>query len=222
MGTICFWLCHLLTKVELAFDEAQKVGKTSALCESGSAFQHYYNGCVTCVEANTNITELPSTQAYLTDEFGQYINYCNVASTVNATTVILTSSVGVQIVTMTVTSFELTIEWRTPSSSANTIPASTLSSYYVHLSISSLISGYLPPGLLSELADSVSSAAALASVTGNPTSLVYSALEESPRPPWFTSAVPRTYTAQMSTLEAEIDSVKAGGAYGGKSSNTGE
>lgn len=86
---------------------------------------------------------------------------------------------------------------------------STLPGYYVHLSIGSLISNYLPPGLLSELAGSVSSAAALVSITGNPTSLVYSALEESPRPAWFTSVVPTTYTAQMNTLEAEIDSLKA-------------
>lgn len=111
----------------------------------------------------------------------------------------------------------------TSTLSTNFNVTSTLAGYFIHLSIDSLISDYIPPGVLSEIAVSVSSAAAVASITGNPTSLLYSALEDSSRPAWFASAVPVTYAAQMSTLEAEIDSLKrtATGSAGG-SPSTGE
>lgn len=85
---------------------------------------------------------------------------------------------------------------------------STLPAYFLHVSAQSLISTYIPPAVFSELAASVASAAAVASVTGDATSLVYAALEDTSRPPWFTSAVPSTYAAQMSTLEASLDELK--------------
>lgn len=101
---------------------------------------------------------------------------------------------------------------------------STLPAYYTHLSIDALISSYIPPDVLSELAASVGAAAAAASVTGDPTSLIYSALEggASP-PPWFASAVPATYAPQMSTLEADINALLAttGAGAGAGASNGG-
>ncbi|ROW02472.1 hypothetical protein VMCG_06040 [Cytospora schulzeri] len=84
---------------------------------------------------------------------------------------------------------------------------STLPAYFFHVNASSLISEYIPTDIFSQLAAS----AAAASVTEAevPTSLVYSALEDTSLPSWFQSAVPVTYSAQMATLEAQINDLRA-------------
>lgn len=86
---------------------------------------------------------------------------------------------------------------------------STIPAYFFHVSVQSLISSYIPPPVFSDLAASVASAASAASVTGDATSLVYAVLEGASRPPWFSSAVPSTYSAEMSTLEASINGLRA-------------
>lgn len=87
--------------------------------------------------------------------------------------------------------------------------SSPLPAYFTHLSIDSLISSFIPLEVLSELAVSVSLAAAAASITGDPTSLIYSALEDASPPGWFVSAIPATYTAQMNSLESSINVLRA-------------
>lgn len=72
----------------------------------------------------------------------------------------------------------------------------TLPAWFTHLSVESIISSYIPSDVFDELAASVSSAASAASVTGDPTSLVYSALEDVSPPAWFSSAVPSTYSGK--------------------------
>lgn len=86
----------------------------------------------------------------------------------------------------------------------------TLPIYYFHVSASSLISKFVPTEVFSELAASVASAASAASITGaeDPTSLVYSILEDSSLPPWFQAAVPVTYSTQLATLEAQISNLR--------------
>ncbi|ROW00144.1 hypothetical protein VSDG_03616 [Cytospora chrysosperma] len=88
---------------------------------------------------------------------------------------------------------------------------STLPVYYFHVNANSLVSKFIPTDILSQLAISVASAATAASVTGadNPTSLIYSALEDTSMPSWFQSAVPVTYSTQIATLEAQINNLRA-------------
>lgn len=212
------------------------------------------------------VNRTTSSLLYITDEFSQYIDYCEDASTASTESSLSGGSTSTETLSETQVGVSSTsgqwapetitedpIPWKTTGSPATTIPASylsvyetaatsvlgltqlsggivtstvstsfnitsTLAGYFVQLSIDSLISEYIPTGVLSELAVSVSSAAAAASITGNPTSLIFSALDGSSRPAWFASAVPATYTAQMSTLEAEIDIMK-GVATGSTSSS---
>lgn len=88
---------------------------------------------------------------------------------------------------------------------------STLPAYSFHLNVSSLISKFVPTDVFSQLAASVASVASAASITGaeDPTSLIYSALEDTSIPTWFQSAVPVTYSTQMATLEAQINNLRA-------------
>lgn len=101
-----------------------------------------------------------------------------------------------------------------------TIPGSTIVSvtvtftltqpgYFFHISVQSLISSYIPPEIFRDLAASAASAASMASITGDATSLIYAALEDITRPPWFSSAVPATYTVEMRALEASINELRA-------------
>jgi hypothetical protein len=86
---------------------------------------------------------------------------------------------------------------------------STIPAYFFHVSVQSLVISYIPPAVFSDLAVSAASAASVASVTGDATSLIYAALEDLSRPPWFSSAVPSIYTAEMSALEASINELRA-------------
>lgn len=86
---------------------------------------------------------------------------------------------------------------------------STLPAWYFHLSVSSLVNTYFQSSFFTQLAADVASAASVASVTGDPTSLVYQALEATSVPPWFVAGVPSTYSSELYTLESEINELRA-------------
>ena len=71
-----------------------------------------------------------------------------------------------------------------------------------------LISSYIPAKDWPVLTASVGAAASSASVTGDVSSLIYSALEASPRPAWFQSAIPTQYAGNIQTLESAIDAIR--------------
>jgi hypothetical protein len=75
---------------------------------------------------------------------------------------------------------------------------------------SALISSYIPPADFSTMSISVSSAAAAASVTGDASSLIYSAFEATSLPAWFQSAIPASYSSQVAALTAAIGSLRPG------------
>ncbi|KAG6367484.1 hypothetical protein INS49_001674 [Diaporthe citri] len=86
---------------------------------------------------------------------------------------------------------------------------STRPEYFFHLSVGSIVSSHIPASILSQLAYSVSLSAGAASVTGDPTSLIYAALEATSLPSWFTAAVPVTYSSQIHTVQEEINQLRA-------------
>jgi hypothetical protein len=71
-----------------------------------------------------------------------------------------------------------------------------------------LVSKYIPSGILPALESSVSSAASVAKVTGDPKSLIYDALLASSIPSWFASAVPTDYSSQIAALEGDISALR--------------
>ncbi|KAK2601058.1 hypothetical protein N8I77_010533 [Diaporthe amygdali] len=182
-----------------AYLEAQSRGKIPALCDRNSAFSNYYGGCNQCMDKNaTQIQD--STRQDLDSLFSPYIDYCEPFQSSWLTWYVTVESVtAVQLLTADASTSQFTVLYET-STITSTLPA-----YSIHFSAQSLISTYIPPAVFSELAASVASAASMASVTGDATSLVYSVLEDTSRPPWFSSAVPSTYAAQMSTLEASLN-----------------
>ncbi|KAJ0123513.1 hypothetical protein J7T55_011978 [Diaporthe amygdali] len=190
---ICYDSCNN------AYIEAQSRGEAPSLCDQDSAFTNYYEGCIACMDQNaTQIQD--STRQALDSFFSEYIDYCEAFqsswltwyTTVESKTIFMLPATGSSTSQFTV--------WYESSTITSTLPA-----YFIHFSAQSLISTYIPPAVFSELAASVASAASMASVTGDATSLVYSVLEDTSRPPWFSSAVPSTYAAQMSTLEASLN-----------------
>lgn len=86
---------------------------------------------------------------------------------------------------------------------------STRTEYYFHLSVGSIVSSCIPASIFSQLAHSVSLSAGAASVRGDATSLIYAALEATSMPPWFSAAVPSTYSSQMHTLQEQINELRA-------------
>jgi hypothetical protein len=71
-----------------------------------------------------------------------------------------------------------------------------------------LISKYIPSAALPALESSVSSAASVAKITGDPQSLIYDALLASSIPGWFASAVPAGYSSQIAALEGDISALR--------------
>lgn len=86
---------------------------------------------------------------------------------------------------------------------------STLPAYFVHISAQSLISTHFYTAAFSEIVASVASAASVATVTGDATSLLYSVLEDTSRPSWFSSATPLEYTAELTTLDTSLKELRA-------------
>ncbi|ETS79704.1 hypothetical protein PFICI_09557 [Pestalotiopsis fici W106-1] len=65
--------------------EAQSVGKTTKLCEEGSAFRTAYDQCVACLVTSTDDDNATS---YISTSFQQYFDFCNFTDTSGVTTVV--------------------------------------------------------------------------------------------------------------------------------------
>jgi hypothetical protein len=57
--------------------EAQSVGKSPALCSSGSAFQSLLSTCNSCIAANTPSTLVNPQRTYVDPKFSQFLDYCS-------------------------------------------------------------------------------------------------------------------------------------------------
>ncbi|KUI59483.1 hypothetical protein VP1G_06762 [Cytospora mali] len=192
-----------------AYIDAQSVGISPALCVADGSFKYYYNGCQACLVANNADS---ATEESLNQLFSQYIDYCSFSIS-SSTDTIPTSWFTLSSTFPTTTITELATDGAIVTTALvyKSAITSTLPAYFFHVNASSLISASIPLDVFSQLAASVASAASAASVTGteDPTSLVYSALEDTSLPPWFEAAVPVTYSTQMATLEAQIDELRA-------------
>ncbi|KAK3950437.1 hypothetical protein QBC32DRAFT_346534 [Pseudoneurospora amorphoporcata] len=62
---------------ETAYIDAQRVGKTSSLCEAGSSFREHYNECDVCLRHSTQIEYGAVVKEYLEPRFAQFIGYCD-------------------------------------------------------------------------------------------------------------------------------------------------
>ncbi len=70
---VCYAVCNN------CYIEAQKVGKSPALCASGSAFVLDLRACNDCVQANGGSTKV-TLQAYVDPEFEPFISFCSAQS----------------------------------------------------------------------------------------------------------------------------------------------
>lgn len=200
------------SKLDNAYLQAQKQGKVPELCDPGSAFNNYVDGCNTCITQRADTTKI-SGQQYFNDSISQYIDYCNsIPTTTQLTATIPTSWLRVHESFEPLTLSNLDISGASTASSTVLYKGinitSTIPAYFFHVAVQSLVSSYVPPAVFSELAASAAAAASAASITGDATSLVYAALEDTSRPPWFSSAIPSTYTAEFSTLDASLNELR--------------
>lgn len=150
--------------------------------------------------------------------FGQYTHFC--ASPATPTTItVYNTDIPASFLTW-YGSYTLSPVLQLPSSSGaspsivTTVSAfvnvtSILPAWYFHLSVSSLVASYVPSSFFTKLVADAASAASAASVTGNPTDLVYQALEATSVPTWFSAAVPSMYSLELYTLESEINELRA-------------
>jgi hydroxymethylglutaryl-CoA reductase len=76
------------------------------------------------------------------------------------------------------------------------------------LAAGDLISSYIPSDKWSALTASVGPAASSASVTGDITSVIYSALMATDPPQWFENAIPAEFKEEVSALESAIDDLR--------------
>ncbi|KAK1775467.1 hypothetical protein QBC45DRAFT_242881 [Copromyces sp. CBS 386.78] len=76
----CYEIC------QTAYIAAQRVGKTSSLCEAGSSFREYYNECDVCLRHSTKIDYDAVVKEYLEPRFAQFIDYCDEQDVPAATT----------------------------------------------------------------------------------------------------------------------------------------
>ncbi|KAH8684490.1 hypothetical protein BGZ60DRAFT_166997 [Tricladium varicosporioides] len=66
-----------------AYIEAQKLGKSPALCAVNSTFQLNYANCTQCITANSNST-VQSLQSYINPQFESIISFCTTSSVTNS------------------------------------------------------------------------------------------------------------------------------------------
>lgn len=217
---VCYDVCN---NANIA---AQSQGPIPALCDSSSTFHNYLEGCQKCIDQYAG-EDAAAGRQYIDDSLAQYLNFCNASTATTAKSTSITSRLTSYETLPTIPTSWLTYyETTEPITASNlemagtTIAESTviyvLSSitstkpaYFFHISVQSLVASYIPVDIFSDLAVSAASAASVASVTGDATSLIYAALEDVSRPPWFSAAVPATYTAEMSSLEASINELRA-------------
>lgn len=202
------------SKLDNANLEAQWRGKEPSLCEAGSAFLDYVEKCNDCIDQNSDATKLSGQQSS-DNSISQYLDFCNATepTTTKSTAAIplswLTSYETFEPMTVTNLPISGTIIPQDTVVYKSIKITSTIPAYFFHVSVQSLISSYIPPAVFSDLAASAAFAASAASVTGDATSLIFAALEDITRPPWFPSAVPSTYVVEMSALEASINELRA-------------
>jgi hypothetical protein len=70
---VCYAVCNN------CYVEAQSVGKSPALCASGSAFESDLNACNGCVAANGDSSKV-TLQTYVDPEFEPFISFCSAQS----------------------------------------------------------------------------------------------------------------------------------------------
>ncbi|KAJ4388129.1 hypothetical protein N0V93_008734 [Gnomoniopsis smithogilvyi] len=203
---ICYSTC------DSAFIDAQTLGKSPELCESTSNFTQLLDSCDTCIDGYGG-SDKTTDRSYLDSQFASFISFCEATNATNPSSIetlgIPTSYLSAYgTLVKTVLSLTQGDIVSTPTFYVSTTATTTLPAYFTHLSIVALISSYIPEDVISKFAASVSVLAPAASVTGVPSSLIYSALENGSPPAWFTSAIPVTYTAQISTLEASIEALR--------------
>lgn len=212
----CMWCStlNLLTSSDGAYIIAQ-----SAPCDTGSDYTQSRDACLACVEDMGNQTDV----TYLESKFSELTgDACDPTSSQPVLTILITSTLtnGPAIPASYLTvygTYEATVLSASQLNGDAVLTTlfksinvtSPLPAYSTHLAIESLVSSFIPSDIFSDLAASVSSAAAAATITGNPTSLIYSALEDASPPGWFVSAVPATYTAQMDDLQSSINVLRA-------------
>lgn len=102
---VCFADCNN------CFNEAQKVGKSDALCASDSAFNVDLETCRTCVENNGDSSKV-TLQTYVEPKFQPFIDFCAV-QTAQPIVVPTTSRSTVQVVPVQSTSTDVQIETST-------------------------------------------------------------------------------------------------------------
>jgi hypothetical protein len=71
-----------------------------------------------------------------------------------------------------------------------------------------LISSYIPSDKWEVLTASIGPAASSASVTGDVSSVIYSALKATDPPQWFENAIPSEFKEEVSALESAIDDLR--------------
>ncbi|RDW58119.1 hypothetical protein BP6252_13530 [Coleophoma cylindrospora] len=116
---VCYAQCNN------CFIEAQKIGKASALCASGSAFQSDYTSCQACVAAHGDASKL-SLQAYVQPEFAQFVNYCNAVAAQSQFAAVAASVVGVRPSVVTVTTGTTTSTSTGPTSTVGVMAKTTV------------------------------------------------------------------------------------------------
>ena len=73
LPAVCFDTCNN------AFLEAQNVGKTPDLCNEGSAFRGFYDGCNACIDRFEEQEKLEIVRReYLEPSFEQFVEYCEI------------------------------------------------------------------------------------------------------------------------------------------------
>ncbi|KAF3764507.1 hypothetical protein M406DRAFT_330844 [Cryphonectria parasitica EP155] len=189
---------HSFTDVAYTSAQAQdQEGDLANLCSPEGPFVAHYMACVQCDSDNAE-----DYAAY----FSPFISSCSSASSPIPASV--TSYIDLDLYAIETFYIEgegITSEYVVYSTS--TVGTVAWNSVLYEVSANGLIESYLPTSVMAQLIKSVSSAASAAKVTGNPTELLYSALEAASKPAWFTSAIPASYTKQIATLEQQIESV---------------
>lgn len=82
---VCYAIC------DNVYLEAQKEGKTPALCASGSLFLADLDACQNCILANANNASV-SLQNYTQPEFAPYLDFCAAQSAISATATATTTN----------------------------------------------------------------------------------------------------------------------------------
>jgi hypothetical protein len=120
--------------------EAQRVGKSPALCAPGSPFESDYASCQSCVAANGDLTKV-SLQTYVVPEFEPFLSFCqaqpaipeissSAAGTTTSTKTVTpgTATESVVVATATASTPTLTVGVTTQAlANANTSPVATSS-----------------------------------------------------------------------------------------------